>query len=658
MKNRRAAILGICCMMTGLMSSLCLAETETVMTETVQAEAAETETAETETESNNEEVPVSRASVRYAESYQEIYDLLSKIENNYIVYDTADVYEAADTATAESKNAVSTASSEDYSTTNVRTEGVDEGDVIKTDGRYIYHLKDSKELLVTKADGADTQIVSRLTIGFDSGEAADAELPEQVQALIPSGSSNTYVSVKELLLQGENIYLVCGISGSVQTSRSTYRTWYDRTALVQYVMGEDSTLTFAGAAAQDGYYEQVRMKGDAIYLYTTMWPDVADSLEGSSLIVTVGDGSEEIPAESYCLPEKITAAQYLIMTALLSSDVDVMTDAQVFVSGGDNVYVSDDHTYIYNSYYNSSALGISTSGMRTQLASFAMKDGVFEAEASCTIRGEVNNTWSLDAYGGYLRVLTTYTGASLSEVQAALDDAEDMESFLDWADSIQTTRHNAVFILDEALQYVGGLDGIAENESIESARFFGDLAYFVTYENTDPVFCVDLSDPAAPQILSEFETTGFSSYLHPYGDGRLLGIGYETDPDTGDTQGLKLSMFSIEADGSIEETDRTVIRGIWWSPAIEDYKRILVDADKNLIGFYQDDRYLVYRYDEEGGFERVLLFDYLAEDLGGTASAYNARGLYIGDELYIAGNESLVAFDMANDFRQDAGLVF
>lgn len=79
----------------------------------------------------------------------------------------------------------------------------------------------------------------------------------------------------------------------------------------------------------------------------------------------------------------------------------------------------------------------------------------------------------------------------------------------------------------------------------DSARFLGSMAYFVTYRNMDPLFAVDLSDEKNPKVLSELKITGFSEYLHFWGEDKLVGIGYETDPETGRQTGLKISMFDI-----------------------------------------------------------------------------------------------------------------
>ena len=143
-----------------------------------------------------------------------------------------------------------------------------------------------------------------------------------------------------------------------------------------------------------------------------------------------------------------------------------------------------------------------------------------------------------------------------------------------------------------------------------------------------------------------------SSYLHFYGEDQLLGIGYEANEETGEITGIKLSMFDISDPANVTETSRCVIDNITWCPAIEDYKAILVQPEKNLIGFYCDNRYLVFSYEEENGFTQELVYDFFSDNLTGQADYYNMRGLYIEDMLYLAGNTFVVTFDMDDSFEK------
>lgn len=138
------------------------------------------------------------------------------------------------------------------------------------------------------------------------------------------------------------------------------------------------------------------------------------------------------------------------------------------------------------------------------------------------------------------------------------------------------------------MKTIGKIENLADNEEIKSARFMGDTGYFVTYRNTDPLFSADLSDPTKPKIIGELKITGFSEYLHFYGENKLLGIGWETDPDTGSIEGLKCSMFDITDPSDVKEIDRIVLKNVSICDALSNYRAILASPDKNLFGLPTD----------------------------------------------------------------------
>ena len=159
---------------------------------------------------------------------------------------------------------------------------------------------------------------------------------------------------------------------------------------------------------------------------------------------------------------------------------------------------------------------------QTEIRKVSYKNGELDGTGDVVIDGMVNDSFSIDEYNGYLRVVTTIrenddTSGGVNPLLRT-DSASNTGS--QGADST-----NALYILDKDLKETGKLDNLAEDERVYSARFMGDTCYFVTYKQVDPLFSVDLSDPKKPKVLGELKIPGFSDYLHPYGDGLLLGIG-------------------------------------------------------------------------------------------------------------------------------------
>lgn len=571
----------------------------------------------------------------YASSYEEIYQALQDLNSKYktsILYDTGVAYDAEfsqeeramEDSAPKSAAGSDSAASGDFSQTNLQEEGVDEGDIVKTDGTYIYVLRQDLSLVILKADGKDSQVVS-------------------VTELSPEGDA----SIREMYLDGDtvNILLSEYTTSLEQTEPETdmdiiyYTDSHRQARILTYDVSDRSKPVQTGDVAQDGSYSESRKNGDYLYLFTRYSPDLQDTYEESTIVPRLGGST--IPAEAFYVPENLRSCDYLVISSLDISNPGEILDCKVLVSGASTFYVSGENIYIANETYDSSQT-------RTEITKFHYGDGQITGMAAGSVKGYLNNSFSLNEYQGNLRVVSTYYGDEYNNVRDMVSNLTGTYFEQNW------TEHNALYVLDENLEQIGAIEGLAEGETIRSARFFGDTGYFVTFRQTDPLFSVDLSDPADPRILGELKISGFSSYLHFYGENLLLGIGYEADEDTGTISGLKLSMFDISDPANVTEVNRLVLPGITWCPAIEDYKTILADPEKNLIGFFCDNRYMVFSYDKENGFTRELLYDFYSDMLGSDTGYDTMRGLYIGDDFYLAGNTFLISFDMTENFAKES----
>ena len=197
---------------------------------------------------------------------------------------------------------------------------------------------------------------------------------------------------------------------------------------------------------------------------------------------------------------------------------------------------------------------------------------------------------------------------------------------------------NGLYILDENLEITGRLGGLAEGEQLYSARFLGDTAYFVTFRQTDPLFAADMSDPEKPRLLSELKVSGFSEYLHFYSGSLLFGLGCEADEETGEQQGLKLSMFDLSDSSALLEEARLVLSNYTYSPALYDHKSLLIDPEQNLIGFEAQgiidgsfgQAYLLFSYENGEFVQRLEIVK------NRDAGVYDScRGTFIGDRFYL-----------------------
>lgn len=516
----------------------------------------------------------------------------------------------------------------DYSTTNLQMEGVDESDIAKIDGSYIYTVED-KYIVITDIRDGKLEEVTRF-LPKDCG-AADRvmeiyvdgdQLILVVQGYETSlGESSKAGSDKENS-DKESSDEEIAVSDASEDSAFCYKMNGKSTTQIQvYSIVDRRNPEFEGRLIQDGYYNTSRKIGDVVYLFTQyhMTSDVVGYVEKEYTSVIPKVNGEKVAAGEIYLPES-SGESGILVSSLDVNKPDKVLDSKLVISGYAQTYISKDALYLYEEDYDGA--------MITNIAKFALDEGRISGVAATAVRGYVRDTFAINASDGYLRVLTT--------------------------DYSTEDEVNALYILDENLKLTGQLTGIAPGEEIYAARFMGNTGYFVTYRNTDPLFTVDLSDPAKPEIIGELKVTGFSEYLHFWDDTHLLGIGYESDEKTGNIENIKLSMFNIENPGEVTEEAKLVLKDVDYSEALYDYKSVIISKDKNLIGLVCEDysgsgikqTYQIYSY-ENGIFKKQ------AEIPGINGANYeNVRGMYSGNVFYLWINDNITSYDMTDGFKK------
>lgn len=629
---------------TGQTDSIAMTDTQQTV-----GEAGETEEAE--------HVDVASLGTMYhrASDYKEVYQTLLKgYQQNWI---EGEMSAETSTATSEDKASGNAAKDEsadmdlsegskeggkDYSTINLQMEGVDESDIAKIDGSYIYTVED-KYIVITDIRDGKLEEVTRF-LPKDCG-AADRvmeiyvdgdQLILVVQGYETSlGESSKAGSDKENS-DKESSDEEIAVSDASEDSAFCYKMNGKSTTQIQvYSIVDRKNPEFEGRLIQDGYYNTSRKIGDVVYLFTqyNMTSDVTSYVEKKHGVEDLKEGNgvsslaeavipkvngEKVAASEIYLPES-SGESGILVSSLDVNKPDKVLDSKLVISGYAQTYISKDALYLYEEDYDGA--------MITNIAKFALDEGRISGVAAAAVSGYVRDTFAINASDGYLRVLTT--------------------------DYSTEDEVNALYILDENMKLTGQLTGIAPGEEIYAARFMGNTGYFVTYRNTDPLFTVDLSDPAKPEIIGELKVTGFSEYLHFWDDTHLLGIGYESDENTGNIENIKLSMFNIENPGEVTEEAKLVLKDVDYSEALYDYKSVIISKDKNLIGLVCEDysgsrtkqTYQIYSY-ENGTFKKQ------AEIPGINGVNYeNVRGMYSGNVFYLWINDNITSYDMTDGFK-------
>lgn len=623
--------------------------------------------------------------IKQFKTYKEIFEALEKYgkknvkereryEEELSGFTGADV--AADGAVTTEVPSEETAESEkakgDYSETNARTEGVKESDIIKTDGKNIYTLKyTGKEdycIEIVRANNGNPVYAGRVELPKDK-RAGFYAINMFVEGNILAVIGNTYEEADR-----EDIY-----------NYRDYRTWYTRdynTTIMFYDVSDPANAKFICKHDQTGEYNAARMKDGIIYLfsqekrydYYTYYDympleenvdedikkkakeDTKDKESDYREMAPKVDGKAVLPENIY-VPENTENYGYTIISSINIKNPEKLSGSFSVMDYADNLYVSENNIYFLkgNFYYDKGK-------SKTKIFSYSYDNGVIKVKAGGEVDGIVKDDYSVDEYKGFLRIVTT-VDQDLRAVNNLLYKALEDIGFI-YND--KTVRSNGLYILDEDLKQVGKIKDLAKGEMIKSAKFMGDIVYFVTFRNTDPLFAADISDPAKPEIKSMLKVSGFSTYLHDFGKGLLFGIGQEADEKYGGTKGLKISMFDINDMGNVKELTRKVLGG-FDSASEAEYNRnaILVNAEKNLIGFsinaysYKNgksmwgNKYTVYGYNPKKGFYERFSYDFAENNEG----YYNIRGLYIGKYFYMvgaysgSGKSKIFAFDMETDTK-------
>ena len=501
----------------------------------------------------------------------------------------------------------------DYSTTNLQVEGVDEGDIVKTDGNYIYVIRHNRMIRIIKIDGANMKEVAMVEIDNPNGEDTISEiyLANGKLSVIASGYGN----------------------GLRQTDQDTfYMDYRSLTSVYTYDISKPESPKLIGKISQDGDYNTSRKVGDYIYLFTSFYPKYMGSLERNSsengyvdMVPYVGEKMVE-PANIY-LPIEPRNCSYMVMSSVNLAKPDETVDRKAILEDAGNFYVTTKNIYVRKENWNYSGWD------STSIAKFSFKDGVIKGESAGIVPGRITDTFAINEHKDTLRVLTTASDGG-------------------WEN-----EENIVSVFDDKMNAIGQIRGLAKGETIYSARFLGEMGYFVTYRNVDPLFAVDFSDPHNPKILGELKITGFSEYLHFYGKDKLLGIGWETDPETGQRLGMKLSMFDISNPTNLKEVDKMVVQNVDSFPGEYDYKALTISPQKNIIGLVTSwwseqnsgNTYMVFSYEEGRGFKNQLAYSFAPDNQW---EYERARGLYVDSIFYVVASDNVYAFDMEQGYRK------
>lgn len=573
-------------------------------------------------------------------SYEEIYERLSpvwaekeaaaaRLSRGEYAYAEKEEAAASDLSSAETS----------FGETNVQVEGIDEGDQMKNDGRYLY-----QSVMLQEKSGNTSRGIQIFDTKDGLKEAAFLGGFENIEEFYVRDGLLIVIE-NRFYHTRDNMPDIQARKGSVEDLDLLYvpDTYHE----ISFYGLEDpyhpskiKTFTLKGA------YETSRISDGYFYGISQFTARPGQGKEDYDAYIPTVDG-QRLEADKILCPEERPGNGYLVLVSINLADPTKFVDTRAVLTGGGTYYVSEKNIYMadYESVFEALPKQEGSSRDKTKLLRFSYLKGHFYAQASGEVPGRLDTSFSMDEYERNLRLVVT---VQEYQVKKVTDERTGEDLGYDYGESRQT---NALYILDSFLNVQGKIEGLAEGESIYAARFLGDTGYFVTFRQTDPLFAVDLSNPSKPKLLGELKVTGFSDYLHFYGENKLLGIGMEVDEKTGRQEGLKLSMFDFTNPTDLKEVSRLNLKNYNHSEALYNHRAVLIDVSENLIGFAAEgsnrgdywNNYLVFSY-EGGDFVKKLELNAAPED----GMYRTIRGTFIGNTFYLLGSDgSAKAYDRA-----------
>lgn len=566
--------------------------------------------------------------MKIAADYGDIYDKIKEFKNSpnrvwNSIDDLIDMegYAEEDGSFTDKKGSSPSATydtaetaSPEHSDTTVQVEGVDEADIVKTDGKYVYILSYdnySGEGMVKIVD-------------------VTGKKPKQLASIKETEiyASDMYLSGNRLILIGRKL----DYEGEKLDDVGDYATRdivspSEQCVAVIYDVSKPDSPKELTRLSQSGYYNESRLIDGKLYVISNF--DInTESVQKKDAatyvpLVNCKDYNGTVGAESVHFYDNCDYPRYTVICGYNIKDGSL---------GGTQSVLGGSYT-VYASTKNIITCGYADSDGLTQIARFSIEGGKIDFKATGSLRGSLLNQFSIDEYKDHFRfVLTDYN------IEEVFDEDSEADDIAYWT---KTEETNSLVILDGDLKETGKITDLAPGEQVYSVRFMGDTAYFVTFRQVDPLFSADVRDPKNPKIIGSLKIPGFSNYLFPYGD-KLLGIGQNADEQTGRTGLMKLSMFDINDPANVTESSKTDVPAEY-SEALYNHKAIIADYGKNIIGFpvYGNTgfEYLVYSY-ENGKFIQKLNAEF---DIN---NSQDFRGLYIGNIFYIVTSYELRYYDL------------
>ncbi|WP_449537360.1 beta-propeller domain-containing protein [Ferdinandcohnia sp. Marseille-Q9671] len=534
-------------------------------------------------------------------------------------------------------------SSEGHSETNTQVSGVDEADIVKTDGKHIYQIVDGKLNIIKAAPATDMKLVASIPFTHSFSPSQMFLYENQLVAIGHSFHGDTFTNNKRTMIYPPR--------------------HFETTMAIVYDIKDPSKPKEIRRVEVEGHHVTSRRINNYVYLVANHYPNywIMEDIKDDDVELRPRYSDSVSSEESSFIPyEKIQympgskETNFTLLAAFNLDEPESEASITSYLGSGDQLYMSKENIYIAVTNYHAIPYRDSQSySPDTSIYKFSVEGDQVQFHSSADVPGTILNQFSMDEYKGNFRVATTK------------GDTWDVNS----------PSANNLFIYDENLKQIGSLQDLARGERIYSARFMGERIYIVTFKQVDPLFVIDASNPSNPNVLGELKIPGFSNYLHPYDENHLIGFGYDTKvvadkSISGEprvyTDGIKISLFDIQDVNNPKEKFTEIIGGRGtYSSLNYDHKALLFSKDKGIFAFpitvYQNIEGAA--YEQKFEFQGAYVYDvspegiHLKSKLSHHVGPYETwedeiqRMLTIGDTLYALSPTKISAYN-SKDYKK------
>jgi len=582
----------------------------------------------------------------------------------------------------------------DYSNTNVQVSGIDEGDIVKTDGEHIFIAKDQSIIVINKV----TPPISE---------------EDKYTLVLNDINSTNPLYIKAMFVDVENQLLYAILEKNLIESKFTeYSILYPQMDYIPFTVVNtykinDSSLDKLNSVEIKGNYYESRMKNKMVYIITSDYLNNFRPIAYyDTVMIPVSETKNNVISNfqpKIVVPRDVTEeskVMYNLTTLEYNENNSSIKDSLNLVLDSSNtLYMSNNNIYIAtqkNMYYPFYRFGWGNYNTTRDVVFEAIYDKIYPSDVSSQIKENLNDqnqlveilnnyyntldqdkkeelynkiSEELDKYyqerrsdydKTYINRIELKSDGSFGDVtqgevkgtllnQFSLDEADNylrvVTTYQDYNGYNSITK-NAVTILDSSLQEVGLLDNLASGETVYSARFMGTKLYLVTYKQVDPFFVIDLASPQNPEVLGYLKISGYSDYLHPITDTLILGIGQETEINEwgGETRtGVKVALFDVSVFEDPKEIGKWVSSASYSNTTVSyDHKAFLYIEKNNLVVIPISESYntttpkfgFVVLKADSNGVNKVTTIEHNNPFNNNYYYTNITRSLYIDNELY------------------------